>query len=328
MLDGGRPLEPAEPRDADRARSADPAEVVAQDVDDHHVLGPVLGAGQELGRERAVFLGRRAARSRALDRVGRDPATRPDREERLGRSRHDRPRRAGDVRSPAMRAGGARARGTRLSPGRVRARGSPVLVGVLVRARATPPQVQVRREERRIPGPEGAVEWPGVGAERGREAAGQVRLVDVASGDRGPDRLDALLVGDPGQARAEGEGRRPGVRGLRPRRPNMATGEPGPDLGQPLLEPPDVPVEGPTAEPGPAVAPIEGDRPVVEREPQRGQVLVVDGDQGQSLERVPQVVAEEADEPADERRQRRRRGLAGRRVLGRRHGLAGHCTLG
>ena len=58
VLDGAGPLEPAQPRDADRARPADPPEVVAQDVDDHHVLGPVLGAGQQLGRERPVLLGR------------------------------------------------------------------------------------------------------------------------------------------------------------------------------------------------------------------------------------------------------------------------------
>ena len=43
VLDRRGPLEPAEARDADGARDADPAEVVAQDVDDHHVLGPVLG---------------------------------------------------------------------------------------------------------------------------------------------------------------------------------------------------------------------------------------------------------------------------------------------
>ena len=51
VLDGGGPLEPAQPRDADRAGLADAAEVVAQDVDDHHVLGAVLGAGEQLARE-------------------------------------------------------------------------------------------------------------------------------------------------------------------------------------------------------------------------------------------------------------------------------------
>ena len=34
---------------------ADPPEVVAQHVDDHHVLGAVLGARQQLARERTVL---------------------------------------------------------------------------------------------------------------------------------------------------------------------------------------------------------------------------------------------------------------------------------
>ena len=59
VLDGGRPLEPAQARDADAPRPADPAEVVAQDVDDHHVLGAVLGARQQLARERPVLRARR-----------------------------------------------------------------------------------------------------------------------------------------------------------------------------------------------------------------------------------------------------------------------------
>ena len=48
--------------------------------------------------------------------------------------------------------------------------------------------------------------------------------------------------------------------------------------------------------------PIPGDDPVVEREPERRQALVVGGDRRQPLEDVAEVVAEEADEPAEERR--------------------------
>ena len=60
VLDRGGPLESAQPRDANGARAADAAEIVAQDVDDHHVLGAVLGAGQQLARERPIRRRRRA----------------------------------------------------------------------------------------------------------------------------------------------------------------------------------------------------------------------------------------------------------------------------
>ena len=89
VLDRGRSLEAAEARDANGARPADPSEVVAQDVDDHHVLGAVLGAGQQLARERPVRGGVAPARAGALDRIGLDDAVRVDREERFGRGREE-----------------------------------------------------------------------------------------------------------------------------------------------------------------------------------------------------------------------------------------------
>ena len=150
VLDGGRPLEAAEARDADGARDADAAEVVAQDVDDHHVLGPVLGAGEELARERPVLLARPAARPGALDRVA-SRRRRPASTDRNGSGDADRI-----------------------------ARGRPVS-----RTRA---EVEVRREQRRIAGPQPPVERPRVAVERRREAAGQVGLVDVAAGDELADR--------------------------------------------------------------------------------------------------------------------------------------------
>ena len=79
VLDGGRPLEPAEARHADGPRPADAAEIVAQHVDDHHVLGAVLRRGQQLAGERAVLVAGAAARPRALDRVGRDDVRRESR---------------------------------------------------------------------------------------------------------------------------------------------------------------------------------------------------------------------------------------------------------
>ena len=85
-----------------------------------------------------------AARAGALDRVGRDEAVGVERQERLRRGRDDRPWRAGQ------------------------------------RARA---EVEVRREERRVAGPEAPVERPRIAAEGRLEPARQVRLVELAVGD-------------------------------------------------------------------------------------------------------------------------------------------------
>ena len=151
VLDGGRPLEPQQPRHADRARLADPAEVVAEHVDDHHVLGLVLRARQQLAGEGAVLLARPASGAGALDRVGRDVALAVDRQERLRRRRQQRARAAG------------RGRGT---------------------------EVEIAGEQRRVTGPEAPEHGPRVAVERGLEPAGQVRLVDVAAPDGVTDGLD------------------------------------------------------------------------------------------------------------------------------------------
>ncbi len=62
---------------------ADPPEVVAAEIDEHHVLGALLLVGQQLGGDPAVLLGRRAARARAGDRRVRDVAP-VDGQQRLG----------------------------------------------------------------------------------------------------------------------------------------------------------------------------------------------------------------------------------------------------
>ena len=142
MLDGCRPLEPAEARDADAPRATDTAEVVAQHVHDHHVLGAILGAGEQLTGERAILRPVAAARSGPLDRIGLDDAPRIDRQERLRRGREERPGPAGQLARP---------------------------------------EVEVGREERRIAGPEAPVEVPRIAVERRLEPAGQVGLVDVAA---------------------------------------------------------------------------------------------------------------------------------------------------
>ena len=164
VLHGGRPLEPAQARDADGAGPADPPEVVAQDVDDHHVLRAILGARQQLPRQRPV-LGRVApARARALDRVGHDDPLGSDRQERLGRRGQQGPGPAAEL------------------PGT---------------------EVQVRGEEGGIARPEAAVQLPRIAVERRLEPAREVGLVDVAGGDVVADPRDAGLDRPPGSDPSE-----------------------------------------------------------------------------------------------------------------------------
>ena len=79
------PLDGHEVDDLDGARRADPAEVVAREVDEHQVLGALLLVGEQLLGE-LVVLGRRvAARPGAGDRVrGRPPAQHLDQRLRAG----------------------------------------------------------------------------------------------------------------------------------------------------------------------------------------------------------------------------------------------------
>ncbi len=84
----------ARPAGGDRAVLADPSEVVAHEVDDHHVLGRVLGRGaQGAGRVRG-----------ALDRVALDGAAPPP-QEALGREADERAPRAADQRAEPGRGG-------------------------------------------------------------------------------------------------------------------------------------------------------------------------------------------------------------------------------
>ena len=66
MMDGGVALEREQLGHAHGAGRADARQIVAHQVDDHQVLGAILGAlGQRLA-ERRVVLGADAARPRAL----------------------------------------------------------------------------------------------------------------------------------------------------------------------------------------------------------------------------------------------------------------------
>ena len=60
--------------DAHAADLRHAANVVAAEIEQHEMLGPFLGVGQKLVRQRLVFLGARAARTRAGDRPDGDLA--------------------------------------------------------------------------------------------------------------------------------------------------------------------------------------------------------------------------------------------------------------
>src|SRR5215212_1190335 len=74
--------------DLDAAVLADAAEVVAAEVDQHHVLGPLLWVVDQAGGEAAVLLLAAPTRGGAGDRPGLDPAA-VDLDQRLGRGAGD-----------------------------------------------------------------------------------------------------------------------------------------------------------------------------------------------------------------------------------------------
>ena len=74
----------------DRAALADAAEVVAQEIDDHHVLGAVLAAADQLRRLIGVLLGIDHPRPRAFNRTRLDSAAWADLQEAFRRGRDHR----------------------------------------------------------------------------------------------------------------------------------------------------------------------------------------------------------------------------------------------
>ena len=74
MVNGRVTFEFAQFLDADAAIFADSAQVVAQQIDDHDVLSPILGAAEKIVGTREILLGKNAARTSAFDRPGFDPA--------------------------------------------------------------------------------------------------------------------------------------------------------------------------------------------------------------------------------------------------------------
>ncbi len=240
---------------------ADAAEVVAQDVDDHHVLGAVLGARQKFARERPILRGVAPARTSALDRIGLDDAFGIDRQERLGRGGEECSRTPGQLPRP---------------------------------------EIDERREQRRITRPKVPVELPRITVERGLEPAGEVGLVQVAAGDVVADPGDVVLVRGPVHPRPEAERRRH-VIGLRPGvRASGRHQQPCMDVIEAARQPASVAIERATADPGVTGLAVPGDDPIVEGEPKHRQVLVRGCDSRKPLEHRPEVVAEEPDEPSQE----------------------------
>ena len=68
-------LDAHELRDGHRAIPRDATDVVAPEIDEHHVLGALFLVGEKLGGESFVVERRRAARSRAGDRSDRDASS-------------------------------------------------------------------------------------------------------------------------------------------------------------------------------------------------------------------------------------------------------------
>ena len=67
MVDGCVSLECEELRDVNRSRRTDPRQIVAQQVDDHEILGPIFLALGERQAERRIVLGAEAPRAGAFD---------------------------------------------------------------------------------------------------------------------------------------------------------------------------------------------------------------------------------------------------------------------
>ena len=106
-------LQPHELVDPDRARLADPAQVVAHQVDDHHILGPVLGVGDQIGGGIGIGQGIAAAGAGALDRPGLHRAARGNLQKPFRRGRQHRLQAAAITCSGGATSAGGAAAGNR-----------------------------------------------------------------------------------------------------------------------------------------------------------------------------------------------------------------------
>ena len=70
MMDRGIGLQAAQNRHVDRVGLADAGEIVAHEIDDHDILGPVLVRGEKLGGKPCILVQIGGAADRALDGAG------------------------------------------------------------------------------------------------------------------------------------------------------------------------------------------------------------------------------------------------------------------
>src|SRR5271166_5271165 len=91
-MDGAESLDIEEPPDAHGTWNRGDSEVVADEIDDHQVLGPVLHARRQVGTKLLVFVSGPATRPGALDRLRFRPASAVDFQEALRRGAQHRKR--------------------------------------------------------------------------------------------------------------------------------------------------------------------------------------------------------------------------------------------
>src|SRR5215468_7440736 len=89
MMHGGEVLEREQLLHSHGPRRADPREIVANEIDDHQVLGSILRALGERTAERGVVFGSYASRSRTLDGPRFNVSVRTDAQKALGRRAQD-----------------------------------------------------------------------------------------------------------------------------------------------------------------------------------------------------------------------------------------------
>ena len=86
LVDGGIALDLEEPRHADGSDLGDAPDVIAKKVDNHQVLGSILGIERQGGRDGRVACGILVARGRALHRPGLDAPWSVESEEEFRRT--------------------------------------------------------------------------------------------------------------------------------------------------------------------------------------------------------------------------------------------------
>lgn len=170
MVDRGVGFEPAQDRHPHAVRLADAREIVAQQIDDHDVLGPLLGVGLEGFAEARIGLRVGDPADRPLDRPGLDRPS-VQLQEALGAAGGDVQALEGEIGPEGRRVGGAQApvEGERIEARRQRRLEALGDVGLIDVAG---PDVVAHPLHRRLVGGAGEVRAPGQRPLRRRFGAG------------------------------------------------------------------------------------------------------------------------------------------------------------